>query len=274
MTGHGGANQVVLFGYLGVRTDLNDGLFLNPSLPPQIPNLRARKFYYKGATLKASLNGTHTVLTRLVTNSEADLVDAYANTTLPFTLGTPHSSDTTAYTIAINQTIILPNRQYFTILTYPDNILQCKSVSSTDAYAPGQFPEAAVDGATATKWQPALNTSSSLTVNTSSIDPTPVTALYFDWGARPPLNIEVYIGNGTGGNGTLVWEGAVEISRPYNGTQGANIVPVEGNTTTVQLDGGKGVWSGAWVRLVVMGCWESDGVGSTVGEFVVVGSGG
>ncbi|KAF4629958.1 hypothetical protein G7Y89_g8180 [Cudoniella acicularis] len=39
LTGHGGANQVVPFGFLGIRTD-QPVLYLNPSLPPQISNLK------------------------------------------------------------------------------------------------------------------------------------------------------------------------------------------------------------------------------------------
>jgi hypothetical protein len=47
------------------------------------------------------------------------------------------------------------------------------------------------------------------------------------------------------------------------------VEPVQGNTTTVAVEGG--AWSGEYARLVVEGCWEDDGEGATVGEFVLIG---
>ncbi|KAL9024643.1 MAG: hypothetical protein Q9196_006362, partial [Gyalolechia fulgens] len=65
LTGHGGANQVTLFGYLGLRLTPDFTLHLNPSLPPQIPNLKYRTFYWQGWPISAISNQTHTTLTRL-----------------------------------------------------------------------------------------------------------------------------------------------------------------------------------------------------------------
>src|ERR1700760_567417 len=59
LTGHGGFYQVVPFGYLGVRTD-KAILSINPSLPPQIPYVKVRTFYFAGATFSAGINSTHT----------------------------------------------------------------------------------------------------------------------------------------------------------------------------------------------------------------------
>jgi hypothetical protein len=61
LTGHGGAHQIVPFGFLGLRTD-QSVLYINPDLPPQIPHVRVRTIYYAGATFSASLNTTHTML--------------------------------------------------------------------------------------------------------------------------------------------------------------------------------------------------------------------
>ena len=62
-------------------------------------------------------------------------------------------------------------------------------------------------------------------------------------------------------------------SLPYNATAAAassqQVEPVQGNTTTVDVEGG--AWSGNYVKLVVEGSWEEDGVGCTVGEFVLIG---
>jgi len=279
LTGHGGANQVVPFGFLGVRTD-QEVLYINPSLPPQIPYVRVRTIYFAGATLSASLNSTHTNITRLATPSSTDLVDMYANGTMPLIVGTPDAPDTisVAYNLTINQTVTIPNRLYWQILTHADNLLQCLSVSSNDAWAAGQFPEAAIDGATATRWQPASNASASLLVNMTSIPASPISGIFFDWGARPPLNATVYIGNLTDGEGG-VYGNEIQIivdgitpNLPFDATaeqKSDEVEPVTGNSTTVEVEGD--AWSGAYVRLEIEGCWEVDGAGATVGEFVLIG---
>lgn len=281
LTGHGGANQVVPFGFLGLRTD-QEVLYLNPSLPPQIPYVKVRTFYFAGATLSASLNATHTNITRLSTPSSANLVDLYGNGPMPVIVGTPNSPDTvsTAYNLTINQTVTIPNRLYWQNLTHANNLLQCLPVSSKDAYAAGQFPQAAIDGATATSWQPASNVSASLLVNMTTVPASLISGVFFYWGLRPPRNATIYIGNLTDSEGGVYGE-EVEIvidgitpSLPYNATASAlseqNVVPVVGNSTTVAVEGG--AWSGSYVRLEIEGCWEDDGDGATVGEFVLIGA--
>ncbi|TVY48570.1 Acid trehalase [Lachnellula cervina] len=276
LTGHGGADQVVPFGFLGIRTD-QPVLFINPALPPQIPHVRVRTFYYAGATLSASLNNTHTTITRSLTPPSAGVVDFYSNTTFPLTVGTPDSPGTTDYSLAINQTLTIPNRLYWQNTTNANNLLQCLPATSTDPYAAGQFPVAAIDGASATRWQPSTNESSSLLVNMTSVPASPVSSLFFDWGARPPKNAAVYLGNST--DGTIIYGNEITITindispnLPYDAGDAAKssleVVPVVGNTTTITVAGG--AWSGEYVRLAIEGCWEGDGVGATVGEFVLV----
>ena len=280
LTGHGGANQVVPFGFLGIRTD-QPMLYINPSLPPQIANVKVRQFYYAGATLSASMNQTHTTITRLTTPEAAHLTDMYANTTLPFVVGTPNSpgSVSTSYTIAINQTVTVSNRLYWQTLTHANNLLQCLPVESEDAYAAGQFPVAAIDGATATRWQPASNESASLLVNMTSVPASPISGIFFDWGARPPKNAVVYLGNLTEGeslygNEIVITVDGIVPSLPYDAAVAASsnqdVVPVTDNTTTLAVEGG--AWSGNYARLVIEGCWEDDGDGATVGEFVLIGA--
>jgi hypothetical protein len=283
LTGHGGANQVVPFGFLGLRTD-QVVLYINPSLPPQIPQVKIRRFYFAGAGLSAYMNQTHTTLTRFSTANVTSVSDFYANKTMPFILGVPGSESQTVYQIAVNGTVTVPNRRYFTNLTDPKNLLQCLSVTSEDAYAPGQFPVAAIDGATATRWQPAKNTSSSILVNMTTISYQRIAGVFFDWGLRPPRNVTIYVGNETiidGKGEAELWGRAWEIpvdgispSLPYNPGAAASetiadIKPYVGNSTTAVL--GVEVWTGDYVRLEIEGCWEDDGAGATVGEFVLLG---
>lgn len=273
LTGHGGANQVVPFGFLGIRTD-QPVLFLNPSLPPQIPNIKVRNFHYAGATLSAFMNQSHTTITRLSTPTSAAMTDAYANIVMPFIIGTPNADNQTTYAILEGETLTIPNRLYWHINTHEGNLIQCLPVSSNDATAPGQFPVGAVDGATATRWQPATNETATIVVDTSSVPPKPVSELFFDWGTRPPHSAVVYLGNSTSGSPEYVI--AVEDIQPslvYNATEVEatmwEIRPSKENTTTVKVQ--DGIWSGEWARLVVEGCWAEDGKGATVSEFVIVG---
>ncbi|KAH8820869.1 glycoside hydrolase family 65 protein [Xylogone sp. PMI_703] len=279
LTGHGGANQVVPFGFLGVRTD-QAVLYINPSLPPQIPNVKVRTFYFAGATFSASMNSTHTDFTRLETPASTGLVDRFLNTTFPFIVGTPNAvpNNNTEYHISINQTISIPNRLYWQSLTNEGNLLQCQPVESSDSYAPGQFPVAAIDGATSTAWQPSSNSSASLIVNMTTIPPHPVKEIIFNWGLRPPINATVYLGNTTDGVTlygveTIIAIDGITPDIAYNAEDfdsDAAVVPVVGNSTIVAVAGG--AWSGEYVRLEIEGCWEKDGLGATVTEFVLVGA--
>lgn len=113
----------------------------------------------------------------------------------------------------------------------------------------------------------------------TGISPQPITSLYFDWGARPPLNATVYISNSSYVDGGLY--GTEEIlavmdvtpSLPYDAAAEGNstqqVQPVVGNRTAIAVEGG--AWSGNYARLVITGCWEPDGEGATVGEFVLGG---
>jgi hypothetical protein len=280
LTGHGGANQISPYGFLGIRTD-QPMLFINPSLPPQIPYLRLRNFHFAGATLAASQNSTYTTLTRLVTPSVAGLIDAYANTTMPITVGSPNAAaeNQTVINIAINQTVYVPNRVYWQELTMAGNLLQCLPATSEDGIAPGQFPVAAIDGATATRWQPQTNETASILVNMTGVAPSKIGAVFFDWGARPPRSALVEFGNMT--DGEIIYGNEVRFSidnitpsLPFNETEalssGDKVVPVLGNTTEVATAGD--TYSGEYVRLSITGSWQEDGLGATVGEFVVLGA--
>ncbi|CAL3967439.1 unnamed protein product [Diplocarpon coronariae] len=275
LTGHGGVMQIVPFGFLGVRTT-EPVLHINPSLPPQIPHLRVRDFYFGGSRFSAAMNSSHTKLTRLPTPADAGVVDVYINRTIPFILGSPNSGTPgTNYAIAINQTITVSNRMYWQNKTVSGNIAQCLTVTSEDAYIPGQFPVAAIDGAISTRWQPATNESAAIFIDTTAVPAFLVPSIQFDWGRRPARRAVVSFGNYTNGVANTGSEAQIEITgiapnEPYDAaTTLANVLviaPDKSNTTTVNIVGGS--WSGEYMRLEIEGCWEEDGKGATVGEFV------
>jgi hypothetical protein len=282
LTGHGGSNQIAPFGFLGLRTD-QPNLHINPSLPPQIPNLRLRDIYFAGAGLHTTMNRTHTTITRFSTEGVPTLTDKYAGTSMPIVVGTPGAAQTT-FNIEVGQTIFVPNRLYFENITYTGNILQCKQVSSSDPYSPGQFPQAAIDGATATSWQPSTNGSASILVDLTGEPYQQVKQLYFNWGSRPPRSATVSFGNETSScTGEKQLSGKViriplkniTPNDPYSVEEAtaAIVKPFIGNETLITVNGE--AWSGNWVKLEIEGCWandDEDSEGATVAEFVVVGT--
>ncbi|KAF2747088.1 carbohydrate-binding module family 32 protein [Sporormia fimetaria CBS 119925] len=286
LTGHGGANQIAPFGFLGLRTD-QPRLYINPSLPPQIPHLRLRDIYYGGAGLKTIMNRTHTTLTRFSTADIPGLTDIYANRSMPIVVGQPGSEELTTYNISMNSTIYIPNRLYFENLTQPGNLLQCRPVVSNDTWVPGQFPHAAIDGAISTSWQPKSNESASILVNITGTPYQRVQSVLFNWGERPAKNATVFFSNSTlseTANSYDVPDSATKvdveigISDPYDAEEAARakVVPFVGNETSFAIVG-RDVWTGDYVKLVVDGVFDTGGEeaeqdgGATVAEFVVVG---
>ncbi|KAH8669175.1 glycosyl hydrolase family 65 central catalytic domain-containing protein [Xylariales sp. PMI_506] len=280
LTGHGGASQVAPYGFLGIRTD-QSVLFLSPSLPPQIPHLKVRTFYYAGAAFSAVLNATHTALTRV--SPVALLNSTYTeDEKIPFVVGAPGDEDAssqTSYEIAVNETIIIPNRLYWQNQTYPGNILQCLPVTSDDSYVAGQLPASGNDGAAATSWQPATNETASILIDTSSVVPRRVKGFYFDFGTRPAANATVWLynqtveGSNSSSSGTVTVV-AVDGITPNAPTAGSGeVVPVSENTTTLALTDDLVIWTGDWVRLFIEGCIDCDAsegdMGATLSEFAI-----
>ncbi|KAI4146516.1 MAG: hypothetical protein L6R39_003435 [Caloplaca ligustica] len=276
LTGHGGANQVTLFGYLGLRLTPDFTLHLNPSLPPQIPNLKYRTFYWQGWPISAISNQTHTIVTRL---SEPYVAanQTFAKASIPVQIGNDNSN---MHSLPPNGTITLPNRNVTSMQTVKGNIAQCLPVSSPDEYQPGQFPFAAVDGSVTTKWQPNFaNTSQSITVSLSTQPVQPVTAFHFDWAQNPPTNISVIFHNTSDVTDssavTVVDNAKVNISLPYDANSTYLITPYMSNTTNITLP--SPVYSGQYATLQIQGNQVdsyNNGTGGSVAEWAILGRNG
>ncbi|KAF2500133.1 acid trehalase [Lophium mytilinum] len=299
LTGMGGANRVAIFGYLGLRI-FPDRLDIDPSLPPQIPYIKYRTFYWQGYAFSATSNQTHTNLTRLANSRALSKANStYASTPIPISLGT--HGDHINTTIAANETHTLSNRLIGQNATVPGNILQCIPATSSQAYIPGQLPIAAIDGAASTKWQPALgNATAVLTVDLAARGGTTatITELRFDWGARPPqmfavvfsdtadaasLGLELFLpfdaaasytalGDAPSASLTNVTaQGNVSISAPYDAGRVAVLERIGANTTNVTLEAP--VVTRRWAHLLlwgVAGTTNYTGGGATVAEWVMV----
>ncbi len=271
LTGHGGANQVTLFGYLGLRLTPSFVLHLDPTLPPQIPNLRYRVFHWQGWPISASSNQTHTTVTRLsqpysyITSNMT-----YANTSIPVQIG----NNGRMYELPPKGTIVLPNRRTADNATIDGNVAQCLPVSSPDGYRPGQFPLSAVDGTPSTKWQPLYaNQTQSITISLGSQAIQPITSFVFDFGQIPPTNLTVLFHNTSSLSSAVVAVRAnISISVPYDPAEAAVIKPYESNTTVINLK--EPVYSGTYATLQILGSLadpSNNATGATVAEWAIVG---
>lgn len=292
LTGHGGANQVVLFGYLGLRLLPDFNLHVDPSLPPQIPQVRHRTFHWNGWPISAFSNQTHTTLTRdgSLTPGEGAVPNAtYASTPIPVVVGAPGSTSQSNYSLAANSSITIPNRRIGELKTTPGNVAQCLPVTSPDDFLPGQFPIAAIDGATSTKWQPsAANKTASITVSLPVGHR--VTAMHFDWAQAPPWNYSVLFHNASltdpsalaanASRGVLEVARAdrVRIATAYNATEILDIGPLESNTTVYNVPAAQAVYTANFATLRIWGSLANGtasvkgmaGQGATVAEWSIV----
>jgi hypothetical protein len=289
LTGHGGANQVVLFGYLGLRLiPTSWALHIDPALPPQIPHIRYRTFYWHGWPIMASSNQTHTTLSRSSNSISASGTNAnatYATSPIPVVVG--NDSSNTTYALSPNGTLIVPNRMYAYNLTTPGNALQCHLASSTQEIVPGQFALAANDGATSTKWQPAdaaANATITIEIPAENIGK-PLRGLHINWASRPAWNYSVETSNSSTstedareGGRLLLAQGAVNISAPWSEADADDpsiALPI-GNETEVSFDSNREMsYLGKFASLTVWGHRFDDNVtdvnmqgdGATVAEW-------
>ena len=276
LTGHGGANQVTLFGYLGLRLTPDFVLHIDPSLPPQLPNLKYRTFYWQGWPISAVANQTYTSLTRL-SNPYATANTTFANASIPVQIG---NNANTTYQLAPNATLYFKNRDIASNQAIQGNLAQCNPISSPDDYAPGQFPISAVDGAASTKWQPQnSNKTASLTVDLSNKPIQPISSMYFDWAQAPPQNFIVYFSNSstldTSTAKVATSQQNVTISIPYDVNKMNEITPYMSNSTNITLN--PPIWSGMYATLQIVGTQETNltnGTGATVAEWAIIGSSG
>lgn len=283
LTGIGGANRVAVFGFLGLRLMI-DTFNIDPSLPPQLSNLDYRTVYWQGWGINATSNQTHTTITRTgvsLPNANSTFEDSPIPVTIGLSGSSTSGSNSTVYNLMPNGTLTFPNRQIGDIKTVPGNIAQCQSVSSPQLYEPGQFPLAAVDGATSTKWQPTqANISSSITVELPQPF-VPITGFHFDWAQDPPASYSVTFSNSSGSSGgvNVTSSNAVAISSPYDAATASDIVAYMSNMTNVTLS--EPVYSGMYATLVIEGNQANDGTpnalngsGASVAEWAIIASDG
>jgi hypothetical protein len=302
LTAHAGAMQIAIYGYLGVKYSKSVPTF-RPSLPSPHKQLAIPDIHFWGNLLRAVMNSTHTNITRLPL--AADVIksgvvgDHYHNQSTPITIQrrslTGDEIEETHYNIAMNETITVENDMYWQRPTTLKNVLQGQPTSSKADHHTAQYPEAATDGNTGTRWQPLSIDPAELVVNTSMVPFQRVTQMNFDWGPRVPASVQVLFTNRTDLFLLEDVHGLISIAVTPNkiygvdaGTPQLEVVPYEGNRTTLNSTQiGNGTFTGILAILRMHGCpgcglthrilengttiWQSDGRGATLGEFEVVG---
>lgn len=294
LTGHGGSNQVVLYGYLGLRLTPDDTLHVDPNLPPQIPYLKYRTFYWRGWPISAWSNYTHTTISRACGTPPLSTADhRFAKKPITISAGTESNSST--YHLPIHGSVVIPNRQIGSTNTVAGNLVQCQPVDSLDDYEPGQFPISVIDGAASTKWQPALAANwSSITVSLGEEAGSMVSGFYFDWAQAPPVNATVIFHNESLRNAEISYYPSSEdnnytvasaltnitLSDPYDAkTTNLDAIAIPtGNTTNVTLP--SPIPAARYASLLIIGNQGLDetdtqyknGTGATVAEWAILGS--
>jgi len=293
LTGHGGANQVSLFGYLGLRQLPDDILHVDPNLPPQIPYLRYRDFYWHGWPISAWSNYTHTTIRRAIGTPALDTADnKFANKTI--TIHSGPDLNVTVYQLPIKGSVVIPNRQVGSKNTVAGNLVQCQPIISTSAFEPGQFPISVADGAASTKWQPSLaDNVSAVTISFPESEVgAPVSGFYFDWAKAPPVNATVIFHNKTLQDPTVALSSVnssdftivhtftnIAQSGPYDAatTNLDTIAIPTGNSTNVTLS--SPVPAARYASLLIVGnqalgpadVEAKNGTGATVAEWAIIG---
>ncbi|KAK2051426.1 glycosyl hydrolase family 65 central catalytic domain-containing protein [Colletotrichum caudatum] len=263
LTGHGGLLQIFTAGFLGLRVT-HRNLVINPSLPPQLRNFKPPIQYYNGAVVSFRMNRTHTTITRRDASHFDGLVsDQYGEEDMPITVGRDvDDPDARTVFLRINDTVVVQNRLYDDEVSVPGNIVQCHDATSSH----GELAFAATDGYGGTFWQSgACNATAALVVDLgSSQPPRLLEAIRLDFAMRPPKHVKVSVSNSSDLEpGTVLADQDIHITEPW--FPDSPVVRYVGNMTTIQLTGA--VWSGAFAKLEVTGCWTDDGSGATVAEF-------
>ncbi|CAD0058876.1 unnamed protein product [Aureobasidium pullulans] len=248
MTGAGGWHQVGPMGWLGARV-VEEQLILQPALPPQIPYVSLRTVIFGGAGIKATMNHTHTNLTRMDVSTylPPNSTDIYGNQSMPITIGFS-LQDGRNISIALGETVTVDNRVYFDNLT-----------------AAGNLPSSP---------EPA-----SLTIDMQDVEYQPLTGVSFDWGRRPATGARVLVYNSTSGSNSSSTEihtaafSDIEISMPYDAATNDVVQEYQGNMSYFTFS--TPIWSGQYITLEISGCQATgDEFGATVAEFNLFGANG
>ncbi|GAM42167.1 acid trehalase [Talaromyces pinophilus] len=272
LTGAGGYLQIFTHGLTGMRSHL-DYLFLDPTLPPQIPDGAIIKgVKWQGASFEISIQLGYTTITRQELSVPADKAPA----NIRIGKQNPSHGD---YKLFAGETLRIPTRR-------PDknnpttngviNLALCKPVdvntivpeTQEQRWVFGRYPASVVDGSNATVWQPLSPKRASVTINLGR--KVNVTGMIVNWGSTPARSFTI---NGHKDDETTITSllyntDYVNISAPFNASDIYEVKIREGNTTVVQLPE---VFEATRISLTIEGTQgEEQRLGATVAELILV----
>ena len=233
-TGTGGFLQEFLYGYTGFRLK-EDGIRLDPSLPPQLTGVTATALHYRGRVIKVAVGPQHTQVT-LVSGSPVKVE----------TLGGPRLL-TSTMTLSTRRPDLIPTT----------NVARCRP--STAAPSTAEPAEAANDGTDTTQWI-GETANARLTVDLGQAQQIGSVTL-----SRNPLTTYPPPPGGDKGvtRTTVSADARVQVSA--DGSTWRTLGTVDGNDLRTQLDG-----DGNPVRFArVVAVHATDDVPLIVGELAV-----
>lgn len=268
LTGHGGYLQIFTHGLTGWRPRV-DAFFLDPMLPPQIPQgVMVKGMKWQGGILDVDIQLDNTTITRRRANDP--LNDPSGPITVRLGHNNPRPGD---YRLSVGESLVVPTRRPdLNSTVVPGNHAQCKAtVSDEGSWAPGHYPLSAVDGSNATYWQPSSSDPAGMIVDLEK--PMSIRGIHVNWGNVPARTFEVWGTEATkdGEYHRLVGNTSVKISAPWIRKE-ARIVKIRlGNMTEVDdqsMDDERGM---RFVKLIIEGTLGNNkDVGATVAEFAVL----
>lgn len=273
MTGAGGYLQVFTHGLTGMRSHL-DYLFLDPTLPPQIPDgVIIKGLKWQGASFEISIQLEYTMITRQKLSVPADRAPA----NIRIGKQNPSHGD---YELLAGETLKISTRrpdQNDATYNGDINLALCKPVNvntvlpeiQEQRWVFGHYPASVVDNSNATVWQPLSPKKASVTISLGhNVN---ITGIVINWGSTPARGFTIH-GHKDESNQTttlLLYEtNHVKISAPFNASDIYEVKIREGNTTVVQLPE---EFKATAVSLTIEGTQgEEQRLGATVAELIII----
>ncbi|KUL86777.1 hypothetical protein ZTR_04773 [Talaromyces verruculosus] len=262
LTGAGGFLQVFTHGLTGMRSRV-DALYLDPILPPQIPNgVLINGIKWQGASFDIAINLENTTITRRQLGLPHDIVPIIVRTERQTNDGRKNNS------LKGGESWTVPTRRPDLVDSTVNvarqarlNLAQCKTVTSDDhPWSYGRYPLSAVDGSNATVWQPATSTSpASMTVDLGQ--EVEISGFVVNWGKLPADIFTIFRDD------IKLYQQKVHITAPFNPKTVQEVEIKQGNVTEVLLPHSV---RARRITLMIEGTLGGEPqLGATVAEFVV-----
>ncbi|KAL6852094.1 carbohydrate-binding module family 32 protein [Trichoderma novae-zelandiae] len=257
LTGAGGFLQVLTHGLTGMRPSA-DAFYLDPMLPPQLPDgIKVRGMKWQNASFDVFIEMDYTTVTRRRTPSSGT-----KHVTLTILGGNPGAKE---YRLAEGESVVVPTRRP-DISHSPQDLALCRPVGSDSECVAGNYPYAIVDGSNSTAWQPATPLEASVIIDIERLQGVSKVLLF--WGGVPPSHFRLSGSKEPNSDfKELSPTQKVEISAPYD-AQNARIVQIrEGNATAVEFRNSVQL---RFLKLTIAGSYASNGLGATVAEVQII----